>query len=114
MSSIFREANKLVLRLEAMVREGKASGHEIFIFIDNCIFNVCYYKGHLVSEKLSDIIFLLHKAKRNGEFKLHFIHVDGIRMKSWGIDGLSRGDLMEGMMAGKDPLSFIPLSKGAN
>ena len=35
-------------------------------------------------------------------------------MKSWGIDGLSRGDLMEGMMAGKDPLSFVPLAAGAN
>ena len=34
-------------------------------------------------------------------------------MKDWGVDGLSRGDLMEGMMAGKDPVSFVPLSKGA-
>ena len=35
-------------------------------------------------------------------------------MKSWGIGGLSRGNLMEGMLAGKDPLSFIPLAAGAN
>ena len=34
-------------------------------------------------------------------------------MKESGIDGLSRGDLLEGMMAGKDPLSFLPLDKGA-
>ena len=32
-------------------------------------------------------------------------------MKAWGVDGLSRGDLLEGMMAGQDPLSFIPLSE---
>ena len=29
-------------------------------------------------------------------------------MKALGVDGLSRGDLTEGMMGGKDPLSFIP------
>ena len=66
------------------------------------------------SKKLSDIVFCLHKAERDGDFKLHVIHMAGTRMKSWGIDGLSRGDLMEGMMAGNDPLLFIPLAEGAN
>ena len=44
---------------------------------------------------------------------LHVIHVAGTRMKAWGVDGLSRADLLDGMMAGEDPLSFIPLDKGA-
>jgi hypothetical protein len=35
-------------------------------------------------------------------------------MKASGVDGLSRGDLTEGMMAGKDPLSFIPFNRGAD
>ena len=35
-------------------------------------------------------------------------------MKAWGVDGLSRGNLLEGTMDGEDPLSFIPLSEGAN
>ena len=47
-------------------------------------------------------------------FKLHVVHVAGTRMKSWGIDGLSQGDLMEEMMAGADHLSFIPLADGAD
>ena len=72
------------------------------------------YKGHSGSKKLSDIMFCLHKTERDRGFKLHVIHVAGTRMKSWGVDGLSRGDLMESMMAGKDPLSFILLSKGAD
>ena len=84
------------------------------MFTDNLVFENCYYRGHSESEKLLDIIFCLHKAEREGGFKLHVIHVAGTRMKSWGIDGLSRGDLMEGMMTGKDPLSFIPLAAGAN
>ena len=35
-------------------------------------------------------------------------------MKSWGVVRLSQGNLMEGMMAHKDPLSFIPLVEGGN
>ena len=35
-------------------------------------------------------------------------------MKASGVDGLSRGDLMEGMMGGQDPLSFIPFNLGAD
>ena len=105
-SSNYQEADNLVLRLEALVG--------IFMFTDNLVFEACDYKGHAASEKLSDIIFRSHKAERAGDFKLRVIHVAGTRMKSWGIDGLSRGDLMEGMMAGKDPLSFIPPAKGAN
>ena len=35
-------------------------------------------------------------------------------MKASGVDGLSRGDLTEGMMGGQDPLSFIPFHLGAD
>ena len=74
------------------------------MFTDNHFSEACYYKDHSASEKLSDIIFRLDKAERDGDFRLHIIHLAGMRTKPRGIDGLSRGDLMEGMMAGKDPL----------
>jgi hypothetical protein len=45
---------------------------------------------------------------------LHVIHISGKRMKASGVDSLSRSNLTEGMMAGKDPLSFIPLNRGAD
>jgi hypothetical protein len=36
-------------------------------------------------------------------------------MKAAGIDGLSQGDMMEGMMMpGNHPLSFLPFHLGAN
>jgi hypothetical protein len=35
-------------------------------------------------------------------------------MKASGVDGLSRGDLTEGMMGRQDPLSFIPFHLGAD
>ena len=103
-----------MLWLEKLGRDGLVQGHEIFMFTDNLVFEAWYYKGHSASEKLSDIVFRLHKAERDTGSKLHVIHVAGTRMKSWGVGGLSRGDLMERIMAGKDPLSFIPLTGGAD
>jgi hypothetical protein len=35
-------------------------------------------------------------------------------MKVSGVDGLSRGDLMEGMMTGRNPLSFVPFNRGVD
>ena len=35
-------------------------------------------------------------------------------MKATGVDGLSRGNLTEGMLAGADPFAFLPFNVGAN
>ena len=40
---------------------------------------------------------------------LHVVHVAGTRMIKSGVDGLSRGETGEGVMQGKEMLSFIPL-----
>jgi hypothetical protein len=113
-SSNAREAEKLMDQIERLVLEKALEHHEIFVFTDNSAFEGCYYKGHSTSEELSDIVFRLHKAERDGGFILHVLHISGKRMKASGVDGLSRGDLTEGMMAGEDPLSFIPLNRGAD
>ena len=44
---------------------------------------------------------------------LHLIHVAGTRMKDQGTDGLSRGDLLEGVMKGNDFLGYIPTHRSA-
>lgn len=41
--------------------------------------------------------------------KLHLIHVAGTRMIFQGSDGLSRGNLSEGVMRSEEMTSFIPL-----
>ena len=41
------------------------------------------------------------------------IHIAGTCMKRAGIDGLSQGDFLEGMVAGKNPLDYIPHNEGA-
>ena len=43
-------------------------------------------------------------------FTLHVVHVAGTRMIEQGTDGLFRGALLEGVMAGRDMLSFVDLA----
>jgi hypothetical protein len=113
-SSNCREAENLTDQLERLVASGLLHNHEVFLTTDNSFFEGAYYKGHSPSRQLSEIVFRVHKAERDGGFILHVIHISGKRMKASGVDGLSQGDLTEGMMGGKDPLSFIPFHLGAD
>jgi hypothetical protein len=45
--------------------------------------------------------------------KIQLIHVAGTRMIEQGTDGLSRGNMIEGVMTGKRMLDFIPIHKSA-
>jgi hypothetical protein len=115
MTSNWREAENLVDRVERAVREGKLKDIELFLFTDNIVFEGTYYKGTSSSKKLFDLTLRLRKAQARGNLILHVIHIAGTRMKEGaGIDGLSRGDMLEGMMAGRNPLSYLPLSLNAN
>ena len=84
------------------------------VLTDNSAFEGAYYKGHSTSKELSDIVFRLYKSQRDGGFILHLLHIADKRMKATGVDGLSRGDHTEGMMAGDDPMSFLPFHQGAD
>jgi hypothetical protein len=113
-SSNCREAENLVDRLERLVLVRSLDDHKVFLITDNSLFEGAYYKGHIPSWHLSEIVFGVHKAERDEGFLLHVIHISGKRMKASGVDGLSRGDLMEGMMGGQDPLSFILFNLGVD
>jgi hypothetical protein len=104
----------VVDRLETLNESGALADHKVFILADNSGFEGSYYKGHLTSRELSDIVFRLYKAQRAGSFILHVLHISGKRMKATGVNGLSRGDHTEGMIAGDDPMSFLPFHLGAN
>ena len=45
-----------------------------------------------------------------GDLIVHVIHVAGTWMKELGIYGLSRGNLLYGVMAGKCTLEILPLN----
>ncbi|KAL3786657.1 hypothetical protein ACHAW5_001375 [Stephanodiscus triporus] len=113
-SSNVREAENLTDRVERLAGESSLFEHEVFVLTDNSAFEGAYYKGHSPSEKLNDIVFRLHKAERDGGFILHVLHISGKRMKATGVDGLSRGDLTEGLLAGADPFAFLPFDRGAD
>ncbi|KAL7474614.1 hypothetical protein ACHAWX_000033, partial [Stephanocyclus meneghinianus] len=113
-SSNYREASNLIMRLEEMERSPDLVDREIFTFTDNAVFEGTFYRGHSDSKKLNDLILRLRQVERRTGCLLHVIHVAGTRMKEAGIDGLSRGDLMEGMMRrGEDPMRFLPISQSA-
>ncbi|EJK52624.1 hypothetical protein THAOC_28082 [Thalassiosira oceanica] len=109
LSSNFREADNLVRRIEVLVRGG-LRGAEIFVYTDNFVFESCYYKGYSkTSPELSDVILRLYKAAREGGLTIHVavVWIAGTRMKEIGVDGLSRGDMLDGIMAGMDPLNLV-------
>jgi len=58
-------------------------------------------------------ILRLRQIEMTGLVRLHMVHVPGTRMITQGTDGLSRGDLTEGVMTGQSILEFIPLNKSA-
>jgi len=114
-SSNVREAeDNLTEQVGRLSKESKLFEHEVFVLRDNLAFEGAYYKGHSPSKKLNDIVFRLHKAERDGGFILHPLHIAGKRMKATGVDGLSRGNLTEGMLAGVDPFAFLPFNQGAD
>ena len=113
-TSNWREANNLTTRAERMGKEGRLQDKELFIVTDNSVFEGTYYKGHSKSPRLNDIIFRLHKLERETGALFHVVHVAGKRMMDSGVDNLSRRDFMQGIMAGKDPLSYFPFHLDAN
>ncbi len=112
-----RLASKLAInateRLESVNKSSALTDHEVFFLMDNSAFKRSYYKGHSTSRELSDIVFQLYKAQQAGGFILHVLHISGKRMKATGVYGLSRGNHTEEMMAGDDPMSFLPFHMGA-
>jgi hypothetical protein len=101
-------------QLETLNKSGALADHEVFILTDNSAFKGLYYKEHLTSKELSDIVFQLYKAQLAGGFILHVLHISGKRMKATGVDGLFRGDHTEGMMVGDNPMSFLPFHLGVD
>jgi hypothetical protein len=103
-SSNCTEVENLTNRLEQLVSTGSLKNHEVFLITNNLVFEGAYYKGHLHSRDLSDIVFQVHKAERDGGFVLHVIHILGKWMTASGVDGLLRID--DGRL---QPTLFCPI-----
>ena len=108
-SSNQRELRNLVDTLDEMGLQGALKGKEIFLFTDNSTSEAAYYNGSSKSEKLFDLVLRVKKLEMHMQAKIHIIHVSGERMKEQGSDGLSRGNLNVGVMAGRKMIDFVPI-----
>jgi hypothetical protein len=113
-SSNYRELYNLVLKIEELVKNGTIPpGTEIFVFTDNFVAERAFYHGSAKSPLLHDLVRRLRKLEMEGYIFIRFIWIAGTRMIEQGTDGLSRGDLSNGVMAGEHFLKFVPLNKTA-
>ena len=112
-SSNYREFRNLVETLEEMGARGDLEGREIFIFTDNMVSESIASKGSSTSKALYELVVRVFKLEMAYRCNISFIHVAGTRMIAQGTDGLSRGEMYEGVMNGQPMLSFVPLHIGA-
>ena len=112
-TSNFREFGNFVIRLEKDASEGKLRGSEIFLFTDNSTTEAAFFNGTSSSKTLFELVLRLRKLELMQGVRIHLIHVAGTRMIEQGTDGISRGNLLEGVMVGKGMLTFIPISISA-
>ena len=113
-SSNWREATNLVDRIEELSKEEQAWDMEVITLTDNEVFERTFWKGSSTNEKLHETILRLRKISLTRRLRTLVYHISGERMKRIGVDGLSRGDMYEGVLAGGDPLDYVPFNEGAN
>jgi hypothetical protein len=112
-SSNWRELTNLVETLELEAMEGRLQGCEVFVFTDNTMAEAAFFRGTLSSPMLFDLVLRLRKLEVAQQCLLHVVHVAGTRMIGQGSDGLSRGNLTEGVMVGRSMTSYVPLGTSA-
>jgi hypothetical protein len=112
-SSNWREFYNQVLGVERGLEKGTITkGTELFLFTDNFVTERAYFSGTSKSKTLFELILRLQHLEMKGELFVHLIWVAGTRMIEQGTDGVSRGDLVNGVMGGKAMLDFVPLNLG--
>jgi hypothetical protein len=112
-SSNWREFYNQVLGVERGLEKGTITkGTELFMFTDNFVTERAYFSGTSKSKTLFELILKLQQLEMKGELFIHLIWVAGTRMIEQGTDGVSRGDLVNGVMGGKAMLDFVPLNLG--
>ena len=103
----------MVETLEEMGRNGTLEGREIYGFTDNMVSEAVSCKGSSSNRELYDLVVRLYSLDMRYKCRIQLIHVAGTRMQSQGTDGLSRGEMYEGVMRGDSMLGYIPLDKSA-
>jgi hypothetical protein len=113
-SSNHRELGNFVLFLERALANGTIPrGCEIFLFTDNFVAERAYFRGTASTKLLFDLVLRLRVLQMKGDIFLHLIWCAGTRMIMQGADGLSRGNLDNGVMVGRHMLEYVPIHLSA-
>jgi len=109
----FPHLQDLIDNVAATSQTSSLQGCEFYLFTDNAVAESAFFKGTSSNPQLFELILQLKQLELAHAFALHLIHVSGKRMIQQGTDGLSRGELLTGVMQGRDMLSFVPLHLSA-
>lgn len=112
-SSNWREFTNVVESLEEEAASGRLRNTAVYFFTDNFTVESAVHKGTSSSKKLLGLVIRLLALQLMYGIVLIVSHVSGKRMIASGGDGISRGLLNEGVMAGTPMLAFLPLHKSA-
>lgn len=112
-SSNFRELLNLVQSVEEEAAANNLADTELWLFTDNSTAEGCFSKGSSSSQLLHELVLRLRKVEMEHSLNLHVVHVAGTQMIEQGTDGLSHGLLLEGVLSGKDMLSYINIARSA-
>jgi hypothetical protein len=115
-SSNYRELRNLTEGIELGVQSGRLQDCELYIFTDNTTTEAAYYKGNSDNRALFELVVCLLRVDMSGGLRLHITHIAGTRMIASGVNGLSRGNLTEGLLLQPMPSSFstfVPLHLSA-
>jgi hypothetical protein len=112
-SSNWREFENVVEALEEEGKNGSLNGTLVYFFTNNSTVESALYKGNSSSPKLFDLVVRFKKLETHHQARFLMCRVSGKRMIKQGSDAVSRGQMGEGVTAGADMLSFIPLNESA-
>ena len=112
-SSNWKEFTNIVEALEEEAELGHLSNAEVFMFTDNSTVESCVAKGSSSSPKLLGLVVRLMALTSRSGVKINVFHVAGTRMIAQGTDGVSRGYLGQGVMAGDSMTIHIPIHLSA-
>lgn len=84
------------------------------MFTFNFMMECAYFRGTSKSKQLFNLILHLWKLEMQGELFIHLIWVAGTQMIAQGTDGVSWGDLGNGVMSRESMLKHVPLNEGVD
>jgi hypothetical protein len=98
--------------VEALEEEGRAvnlNNCEVYFFTDHSTIESVLHKGKSSSHKFLELVIRCIAVQAKYSVVVRVCHCAGARMIASGGDGISRGQVNEGVIAGEPMSEFLPL-----